>query len=48
MKMDYLHQDVEEETEHVQHEEVKKKPAKKKEVKKNASELSKNTKRVDR
>ena len=46
MKMDYLHQEVEEE--HVEHEEVKKKPAKKKEVKKNAAELSKNTTRVDR
>ena len=48
MKMDYLHQEVEEETEHVEHEEVKKKPAKKKEVKKNVADLSKNTTRVDR
>lgn len=46
MKMDYLHQEVEEE--HVEHEEVKKKPAKKKEVKKNVADLSKNTTRVDR
>ena len=47
MKEDYLHQDVEE-TEHVQEEEVevKKKPAKKE--KKNAADLNKNTKRVDR
>ena len=45
MKMDYLHQDVEE-TEHVQEEEVKKKPAKK--VKKDPAELKQGTKRTDR
>lgn len=46
MKMDYLHQEVEEEE--IEHREVKKKPAKKKEVKKNVADLSKNTTRVDR
>ena len=48
MKMDYLHQDVEE-TEHVQEEEVevkKKKPAKK--VKKDPAELKQGTTRTDR
>ena len=43
MKDDYLHQEVEEEVK----EEVKKKPVAKKE-KKNAADLSKNTKRTDR
>jgi len=47
VKMDYLHQDVEEEAHEIKEDIVKPKKAAKKE-KKNVAELSKDTKRIDR
>ena len=48
MKMDYLHQDVEEEAHEIKEDIVKPKKKAVKQEKKNPAELNKGTKRIDR